>query len=135
LRDEIAKLRLQLAQQEGRQLTSEQRAALVAALKESDEPIHINIVYKHLDAEAESYAAQFSAVLLPLRLAGQPFPVSDIPDGLDGVVIRVNGGLVPHFAQRLSGALTKAKINHRIEPLTEERAALVPPDYCDLAIG
>ena len=32
LRDEIAKLRLQLTQQEGRQLTSEQRAALVAAL-------------------------------------------------------------------------------------------------------
>ena len=71
MRDEIAKLRLQLAQQ-GRQLTSEQRAALVAALTEADEPIRINIVYNHLDAEAESYASQFSAVFLPLGFAAVP---------------------------------------------------------------
>ena len=134
-RDEIAKLRLQLAQQDGRQLTYEQRATLVAALQESDQPIHVNIVYNHLDAEAESYAAQFSAVLLPLRFAGVPLPFSDIPDGLVGVVIRLNSEPVPSPAQRFSDALTRAKINHRIEPLTGERAVLAPPDYFDVAIG
>ena len=133
--DETAELKLQLAQQKGRYLTSDQRAQLVAALKEADEPIRINVVYHHLDAEAESYAKQFSAVLLTERFAGALIPFDDLPDDLDGVVIRVNGGLLPHLAQRLSDALSKAKIDHRIEPLTGERAVLAPPDYFDLAIG
>jgi hypothetical protein len=135
LLDEIADLRLHIAQQRGRRLTSEQRAALVAALEESDEPIRVNIVYNHLDAETEAYAAQFSAVLLPLRFVGQPIPVSDIPTGLAGVVIRTTGGLVPHLAQRLSSALSRASIDHRIEPLTGERAVLAASDYFELTIG
>jgi hypothetical protein len=134
-RELIAELRLQLARREGRHLTSEQRVALVTALKESDEPIRINIVYNHLDAEAEAYAAEFSAVLLPLRFAGAPIPVSDIPDGLGSVVIRVNSESVPPLAQRLSNALTGAKIDHRTERLTGERALLAPSNYFDLAIG
>jgi hypothetical protein len=122
---------LQLARQRGRHLTSEQRMALVTALKESDEPIRVNIVYNHLDAEAEAYAAEFSAVLLPLRFAGAPIPVSEDPEG---VVIRVNSESVPPFAERLSNALTRAQIDHRIERLTGERA-LLESDYFDLAIG
>jgi hypothetical protein len=135
LREEIADLKLQLARQKRRYLTSDQRAAFVEALRDSGEPICINVVYHHLDAEAESYAAQFSAVLVPERLGCAPIPLDDIPADLEGVVVRVNNRSVPHLVQRLSGALTKARIDHRIEPLTGKRVLLVPRDYFDLTIG
>jgi hypothetical protein len=128
--DEIAELR-----QQGRHLTSEQRVAFVTALSAYDEPIHIDIVYNHLDAEAEAYAAQFSALLVPLGFAGSFVPVSDIGSGLEGLVVRVNSESIPTLALRLLNALIKAKIDHRIERLTGDRALLSPDDYFDLAVG
>jgi len=89
---------------------------------------------RHLDDEAEGYAAQFSATLIPARLAGAPIPLDDIPANLEGVAVRTNGS-VPRAAQRLLDALATAKIAHRIEPLTGVRASIAPPDYFDLAIG
>ena len=128
--DEIAELR-----HRGRHLASEQRVALVTALSESVEPIHVDIVYYYLDAEAEAYAAQFAALLVPLRFAGSFVPVSDFSGGLEGVVVRVNSESIPPPALRLLNALTSAKIDHRMERLTGGRALLSPPDYFDLAIG
>jgi hypothetical protein len=135
LRTEIADLRRQLDAQKRRYLTSDQRTALVQALRESGEPIHITVVYDHLDYDAEAYAAQFSAVLKPARFAGDPIPLDDIPANLEGVVIRTNGTSVSTLAQRFSGALTKAKIAHQIQPLTGVRAHLAPSDYFDLVIA
>jgi hypothetical protein len=105
--------------------------ALVSALNESDERIHI--VYKHLDVEAEAYAAQFSALLVLLRFAGSFVRVSDITSGLEGVVVRVNSEPIPPPALRLLNGLTNAKIDHRVVRLTGDRALLSPPDYFDLA--
>jgi hypothetical protein len=136
MRHEIAELKLQLAQQKRRYLTSDQRAVLVAALKESGEPIRVNVVYYHLNDEAEGYARQFSAALLPVRFAGDPLPTDDIPADLQGVVLRIKDPhSIPPGAQRLSNALTKAGIAHRFAALTGLRAVLAPPDYFDLAIG
>jgi hypothetical protein len=135
LRTEIAELRLQLAQQKRRYLTADQRAALVTELRESGEPIHVIVVYHHMDEEAEAYAAQFSAALMPARVAGTPIPVDDISVNFEGVAIGTNGSRLPHGAQRLSGALAAAKIARRIEPLTGVRASIATPDYFDLAIG
>ena len=93
------------------------------------------MVYDHLDYEAETYAAQFSAVLKPGRFASDPIPLDDIPADIEGVVIRTNGTSVSHLAHRFSTALTDAKIAHQIQPLTGVRATLAPAQYFDLAIG
>jgi hypothetical protein len=135
LRQEVAELKLQLAQQKRRYLTSDQRSALLAALKASDGPIRFNVVYDHLNDEAEEYARQFSAALLPERFAGGAIPSDDIPPNVKGVVLRVNHHDIPAAAQRLSRALTKAGIDHDVAHLTGVRASLVPHDYFDLAIG
>jgi hypothetical protein len=134
-RHELAELKLQLAQQKRRHLTADQRSALVEALKDSGEPLRINVVYHHLNDEAEEYARQFSAALLPERFAGGATP-DDIPADLEGVVLRVKDlHAIPPGARRLSNALTKAGIDHQLAPLTGVRAALAPSDYFDLAIG
>jgi hypothetical protein len=135
LRHELAELKLQLAEQKRRRLTSDQRSALVEALKESGEPLRINVVYHHLNDEAEEYARQFSAALLPERFAGGATP-DDIPADLEGVVLRVKDlHAIPPGAQRLSNALTKAGVGHQLASLTGVRSALAPSDYFDLAIG
>jgi len=108
---------------------------LIQSLRDSDEPVYITVVYDHLDYEAETYAAQFSAVLKPGRFASDPIPLDDIPADIEGVVIRTNGTSVSHLAHRFSTALTDAKIAHQIQPLTGVRATLAPAQYFDLAIG
>jgi hypothetical protein len=135
LRNELAELKLQLAQQKRRRLTSDQRSALIEALKDSGEPFRVNMIYHHLDDEAEEYARQFSAALLPERLAGGATP-DDVPADLEGVVVRVKDlQAIPRGAQRLSNALTKAGVDHQLASLTGVRAALAPSDYFDLAVG
>jgi hypothetical protein len=135
LRHELAELKLQIAQQKRRHLSSDQRSALVEALKDSGEPFRINMTYHNLDDEAEEYARQFSAALLPERFAGGATP-DHIPADVEGVVIRVkNLHAIPPGAQRLSNALTKAGVDHQLASLTGVRAALAPSDYFDLAIG
>jgi hypothetical protein len=134
LRTEIADLRLPLAQQKRRYPSSAQRVALVAELRDSGEPIHIIVVYHHLDDEAEGYAVQFSATLIPARLAGAPIPLDYIPADLEGVAEeRMAQFHAPHSGSL--DALATAKIAHRIEPLTGVRARIATPNYFDLAIG
>jgi hypothetical protein len=119
-----------------RSLTSDQRVALLGALKNSGEPFRIILVYHHLNHETEEYANQFSAALSPERFAGDAIPTDDLPADLEGVVVRVQRfSTMPVGAQRLVDALTAAGIDHRGALVTGQRAALAPSDYFDLAIG
>jgi hypothetical protein len=119
-----------------RSLNSDQRVALLGALKNSGEPFRIILVYHHLNHETEEYANQFSAALSPERFAGDAIPTDDLPSDLEGVVVRVQRfSTMPLGAQRLVDALTAAGIDHRVALLTGQRAALAPSDYFDLAIG
>jgi hypothetical protein len=146
LQDQIRALERQVAtlqNQLGRRLSNKQRETL----REVIQGIATNfrptcaIYYHWLDREAQQYALQLAQVLIPLGVSGVPGGTQEITDNVEGLVIRIkdhNASVpVPPSAMRLSEALTKANIPHRVANRFPSGPPPFPLDdnYFDLSVG
>ena len=109
-----------------RVVTKEQRAILKATMQ-----ISVPVFYNQLNPESEHYARDLAEALG----AGVPMAASDVSNDMEGLLVGFQGqSTVPELAEQLSGALTKAGIQNRIE-FRKLIAGLPPGGTFYLAVG